>query len=382
MKEKYKTGAWADYYMGIKKIKPKSIDWQFLFIVGILLVFGLFILSSASFIAGQKKFNDQNYYLREQVLKGVLIGIISFFIFLKVPLGFLKKYSFFFLIFSIGILMLVFIPQLGLSHAGSTRWLQIGPISFQPSEILKLSFLIYLAARLESRQKDLEKFSHGLLPFLIVIGIIGLLLLMQPNFGTFTVIALSAAAVYFVAGGRVSHLALITFMGIAIFFVFIFLKPYGAERLKVFLDRGTDVAGSSYQINQAISSIGVGGLAGIGVNQNLHSAYLPEPIGDSIFAVLGEKLGLLGISFVLALYVLFAIFGYRIAIKSHDSFNKLLAVGITSWILIQSFINIAAISGLAPLTGVPLPFISYGSSGLVINIIGASIIANISRYIT
>ncbi len=382
MKEKYKIKALADCYMGIKKTKPKSIDWQFLVIVGVLLVFGLFILSSASFIAGQKKFNDQNYYLREQVLKGILIGIVSFFIFLKIPLGFLKKYSFFFLIFSIGLLMLVFIPQLGLSHAGSTRWLQIGPVSFQPSEILKLSFLIYLAAWLQSRQKDLGKFNSGLLPFLIVTGLIGLLLLMQPNFGTFAVIALSAAAVYFVAGGKVGHLALIAFIGIATFFVFIFLKPYGAERLRVFLDRGTDTAGSGYQINQAVSSIGVGGLTGVGTNQYLNSAYLPEPIGDSIFAVLGEKLGLFGISFALALYILFAIFGYRIAIRSHDSFSKLLAVGITSWILIQSFINVAAISGLAPLTGVPLPFISYGSSGLVINIIGAGIIANISRYTT
>lgn len=368
--------------MGIKKIKLKDIDWRFIVIIAVLLVFGLFVLSSASYIAGQKKFNDHNYYLREQVLKGVLIGLVSFFIFLKVPLGFLKKHSFFFLIFSIGILILVFIPQLGFSHAGSTRWLQIGPVNFQPSEILKLSFLIYLASWFESRQKELKNFSSGLLPFLLVTGIIGLLLLMQPNFGTFAVIAFSAAAVYFVAGGKISHLALTAFIGIMVFFIFIFLKPYGAERLRVFLDGGTDITGSGYQINQAVSSIGVGGLSGIGVNQNLHSAYLPEPIGDSIFAVLSEKLGLFGVSFSLALYTLFAIFGYRIALRSRDSFSKLLAVGITSWILIQSFINIAAISGLVPLTGVPLPFMSYGSSGLVINIIGVGIIANISRYNT
>ncbi|MBI2635655.1 MAG: cell division protein FtsW [Parcubacteria group bacterium] len=368
--------------MGIKNVKLKSIDFKFVVIVGILLVFGLFILSSASFIAGQKKFNDQNYYLREQLLKGVLIGIAGFFVFLKVPLGFLKKYSFLFLIFSIGILTLVFIPQLGLSHAGSTRWLAIGPVSFQPSEILKISFLIYLASWFESRQKELKDFSGGFLPFLMIIGIIGLLLLMQPNFGTFAVIALSAAAVYFVAGGKISHLALIAFIGVATFFIFIFLKPYGAERFKAFLNGGMDTAGSGYQINQAVSSIGVGGLTGIGLNQNLHSAYLPEPIGDSIFAVLGEKMGLFGISFALALYILFAIFGYSIAIRSQNSFNKLLAVGITSWILIQSFTNIAAISGLVPLTGMPLPFVSYGSSGLVINMIGAGIVANISRYTT
>lgn len=368
--------------MKFKKIKPKNIDPWFLAIIAAILIFGLFILSSASFIAGQKKFNDPNYFLKEQLLKGFLIGIAGFFVFSKIPLEFLKKYSFLFLILSLGLLMLVFFPQIGLSHSGSARWLQIGPVNFQPSEILKLSFLIYLASWFESRQKELTKFSGSLLPFLIIIGIIGVLLLMQPNVGTFGVIAFSAAAVYFAAGGKLNHLFLMGLIGIAAFFIFIFLKPYGAERFKVFLNPQNDVLGSAYQINQSLTSIGIGGLTGIGINQSLNSAYLPEPIGDSIFAVLAEKLGLLGISFAMALYLLLAFSGFRVAMKSSDSFSRLLAVGITSWILIQSFINITAISGIIPLTGIPLPFISYGSSGLVISLAGMGIIANISRYTT
>jgi len=138
--------------------------------------------------------------------------------------------------------------------------------------------------------------------------------------------------------------------------------------------------GAAYQINQAMASIGIGGITGIGINQSLVSPYLPETVGDSIFAVLGEKMGLFGISFSIILYLLFAVFGYRIAIKSPDYFSKLLAVGITTWIVAQSFINMASISGLVPLTGVPLPFMSYGSSGLVIGLVGAGIIANISRH--
>ncbi|MDO8743277.1 MAG: putative peptidoglycan glycosyltransferase FtsW [Candidatus Azambacteria bacterium] len=367
--------------MRVEKIKLKNIDRRFLIIVGLLLIFGLFMLFSASFITGAKKFNDPSYYLREQILKGVLIGLVGFFVFSRISLEFLKKYSFLFLIFSIGLLILVFFPELNFSHSGSTRWLSLGPLLFQPSEILKLAFLIYLASWMQARQKDIGGFSNGLLPFLIVIGIIGLLLLAQPNMGTFSVIAVSAAAIYFVAGGKLSHLGIMGLIGVVVLSAFIFFKPYAAERFKVFFNPQNDTSGAAYQINQSLTAIGVGGVGGIGIKQSLISPYLPETIGDSIFAVLGEKLGLFGISFSIILYLLFAIFGYRIAIKSPDYFSKLLTVGIVSWITAQSFINMAAISGLIPLTGVPLPFMSYGSSGLVVGLIGAGIIANISRRI-
>lgn len=367
--------------MKFKKIKQKNIDWKFLTVIISLLVFGLFILSSASFIVGEKKFGDPQYYLKDQLLKGVLVGIIGFIFFLKVPTATIKKYSFIFLIVSIGLLILVFFPRLGLSHSGSTRWFSFGPLTFQPGELLKLSFLIYLASWFESRQKDLQKFGSGLLPFLIVIGIVGFLLLMQPNMGTFSIIALSAVSVYFAAGGKLRHIIVTGFIGTVVFSTFIFLKPYGAERLKTFLNPQNDIRGAAYQINQALTSIGVGGLNGVGISQNLVSTYLPETIGDSIFAVLGEKLGLFGVSFVLLLYFLFAVFSFRIALKANDQFSKLLTVGITSYIIIQGFINIAAISGIIPLTGVPLPFFSYGSSAMVVNLAGAGIIANISRYV-
>ncbi len=367
--------------MKFKKIKPKNVDWQFLLIVISLLIFGLFILSSASFVVGEKKWNDPQYYLKEQLFKGVLIGVVSFFIFFKIPLEFLKKYSFILLIFSIGLLLLVFFPALGLSHSGSTRWLSFGSISFQPSEFLKLSFLIYLASWFDSRRDKLQKFNSGLLPFLIIIGIIGFLLFLQPNIGTFSIIALSAAATYFAAGGQSRHLVIIGLSGLILFSIFIFLKPYGTERVKTFLNPQNDIKGAAYQINQALTSIGAGGIGGIGINQNLVSTYLPETIGDSIFAVLAEKTGLLGVSFTLLLYFLFIIFSFRIALRSNEYFPKLLTISITSWIVIQSFINIAAISGIIPLTGVPLPFISYGGSAFVVNLAGAGIVANISRYI-
>ncbi|MBI5079571.1 cell division protein FtsW [Candidatus Wolfebacteria bacterium] len=366
--------------MKIKKIKSKNIDRGFLIVLGLILTFGLFVLFSASFMAGANKFNDPSYYLRQQLLKGGALGILGFLIFSKIPLEFLKKYGFIFLIFSIGLSILVFFPRFNFSYNGSSRWLDFGFFSFQPGELLKLSFLIYLASWLQSRQKDIRGLSSGFLPFLIVIGIIGLLLLMQPDLGTFSIIAISAIAAYFVAGGKVNHLFLIGVIGALALSVFIFLKPYAAKRFEVFLHPQNDVSGAGYQINQALAAIGIGGVSGIGIRQDLISPYLPETIGDSIFAVLGEKLGLFGISFALALYLLFAVFGYKIAMKSHDYFSKLLAVGITSWIVVQSFINIAAISGLVPLTGIPLPFMSYGGSSLAIGLAAAGIIANISRH--
>src|SRR3989344_259796 len=268
--------------MKFKKIKPKNIDWRFLVVVASLLIFGLFVLSSASFVVGEKKFGDPQHYLKEQLFKGVLIGVISFFIFLKIPLEILKKYSFVFLIFSIGLLIMVLFPKLGLSHSGSTRWLNLGPIAFQPSELLKLSFLIYLASWFESRRKELQKFNSGILPFSIIIGIIGFLLLIQPNMGTFSIIALSAVATYFAAGAKLRHLIIISVSGLVLFSVFIFLKPYGTERLKIFLNSQDDTSGGAYKFKQALTSIGGGGTGGIGINQNLVSTYLPETIGDSI----------------------------------------------------------------------------------------------------
>ena len=366
----------------ISKLKSRGIDPPFLILVGVLVIFGLLILYSASLSLGNKRFDNPNYYFKEQLLKGVLIGLVGFGLALKVPYQFFKKYSFIFLIASIALLILVFLPDVGFAFGGARRWVKLGPIFFQPAEIVKLTFLIYLAAWFEARRKDIGSAFGGLVPFLIIIGIIGVLLLAQPDMGTFGVIALSGLAMYWVAGGRNRHLGFIIALGIISFFALAWIAPYRWQRITVFLNHLENPQGSGYHINQALSAIGIGGIGGVGVGKARSSTYLPEAAGDSIFAVLGEKLGLFGTSFSIALYLLFAVFGYKIAMKSPDYFSKLLVTGITTWIVVQSFINMAAISGLVPLTGVPLPFMSYGSSGLIVSLMGAGIIANISRYTT
>lgn len=366
----------------ISKLKSRGIDPPFLIIVVALLIFGLFILYSASLSLGDRRFDNPTYYFREQLLKGVLLGVVGFLLALKVPYQFLKKYSFIFLIASIALLTLVFLPDIGFSFAGARRWVKLGPIFFQPSEIVKLAFLIYLAAWFEARRKDIGAALGGLVPFLIIVGIIGVLLMAQPDMGTFGVVALSGLAMYWVAGGRNRHLGFIVALGIISFFALAWIAPYRWQRVTSFSNPSADPQGSGYHINQAMSAIGIGGVGGVGIGNSRSSTYLPEAAGDSIFAVLAEELGLLGVSVTMLLYSFFGIRGYQLARQSPDYFSRLLIVGVTSWILIQSFINIASISGSFILTGVPLPFISYGGTALAVNLIAAGIIANISKYRT
>lgn len=366
----------------ISKLKSRGIDPPFLILVGVLVIFGLLILYSASLSLGNKRFDNPNYYFKEQLLKGVLIGLVGFGLALKVPYQFFKKYSFIFLIASIALLILVFLPDVGFAFGGARRWVKLGPIFFQPAEIVKLTFLIYLAAWFEARRKDIGSAFGGLVPFLIIIGIIGVLLLAQPDMGTFGVIALSGLAMYWVAGGRNRHLGFIIALGIISFFALAWIAPYRWQRITVFLNHLENPQGSGYHINQALSAIGIGGIGGVGVGKARSSTYLPEAAGDSIFAVLAEELGLLGVSVTMLLYLFFGVRGYQLARQSPDYFSRLLTVGVISWILIQSFINIASISGSFILTGVPLPFISYGGTALSTTLIAVGIVANISKYRT
>lgn len=364
------------------KIKVHKIDKAYLASIGFLLAFGILILSSASLNLGERNFGDATYYLRHQLFYGLTLGLLGFFLVSKIPYKFWRNYSFLFLIFSMGLLTLLFVPKLGIAFGGATRWLKIGFINFQPSEILKLAFLVYLASWFESRYRTDSNASHSLIPFLIIIALIGSLLILQPDMGTFGVIAVSAVLVYLMAGGKISHLAILAGIGILAFAVLVWVAPYRLDRLTIFLNPQKDPQGAGFHINQALTAIGVGGVGGVGLGRSKVSDYLPETIGDSIFAVIAEELGLLGVTITLLLYIFFGVRAYIIAKKSPDTFSRLLASGIAAWIFFQSFINAASISGLIPLTGVPLPFISYGSSSLVMSLMGAGILANISKYST
>ncbi len=361
-------------------MRKKKGDHIFLLILGGIILFGLAMLASASAVLSYESFGNSYGYLKHQVLVGLLPGLLLFWIASRIKYTALKKYSLFFLIFTIFLLFLLFLPGFGIETKGAARWIEISSFSFQPSELLKLTFILYLAAWLESRKKSLSSFSEGLVPFLVICSIIAALLISQPDVGTLMVILVIGAIVYFVAGGKISHLALSAVVGLISLSVLIYSEQYRLQRWTAFLNPDLDPLGSGYQIKQALIAIGSGGLFGLGFGMSRQKYnYLPEAMGDSIFAITAEELGFLGVTVLIILFVALAFFGLRIAKRSSTTFGKLLAVGIVSWISIQAFVNIGAISGLMPLTGITLPFISYGGSSMLVLLTASGILYNISK---
>ncbi len=364
-------------------------DYVFLSCVILLTVFGLVMLSSASSDLGKIKFNDTYYYLKHQILYGLSLGILGFLAGSLIYYRWWRKISVPLLLVSLFALALVFTP-LGFSHAGANRWLNLGPLSVQPAELLKFSFIIYLAAWLSAKK---EKNSHrqtnilsGYLPFLIICGLVSFLILIQPSTTSVIIIMASGLLIYFISGARLSFVFGTIFLTLIVLILIISITPYRLARVETYIknffgSETVDYQAQGYQIDQSKMAIGSGGLWGVGFGQSTTKfKYLPEPISDSIFAVIGEELGFIGAITLVGIFILLFFRGFIIAKKSRDQFAKLTVIGFISIIGIQAFINIAAISGLIPLTGVPLPFISYGGTSLAIFLTMSGVIVNISRY--
>lgn len=362
-------------------MKKANDNNLFFIIIPILIVFGLVMLSTASAVLSHYNKGDDYYYLKQQLLNGVIPGILFFFAAGYFPYRKLKALSLPIIIAAISLLALLFIPSLGVSIKGATRWLNLGFFTFQPSEITKLSFIIYLAAIFESGKKNISDLREKFIPFAAISGIICLLLALQPDLGTLGVIMGAALAVYLSAGAKLSHIAIITGIVAIAAVIIIFGFGYGLHRISVYLHPEADKLGAGYQISQAISIIGSGGYFGLGFGASQIKAgmRLPEPMGDSIFAIIAQELGFAGVITVISLFAVLGWYGFKIAKSAKDGFGALLATGIVSWILIQSFMNMSAISGLLPLTGVPLPFISYGGTSLVVLLTACGIVYNIQK---
>lgn len=357
-------------------------DYILIICVFALVVFGLVMLSSASSVLSYEQFGHNYYYLKHQLFYGVASGLVLLIVFSKIDYHKLRKFASFLLLATLVLLVLVFIPGLGFEYGGATRWISLGPITMQPTEIAKLTFLIYLATWLEKRERGVKDFSVGLLPFMTILGIISLLTILQPDIGTLTIIVLSAICVYFVAGAPLRHLAFLGAVSLGLFWLLVKIAPYRMARLTVFLNPEIDPQGIGYQINQALLAIGSGGLFGLGLGHSIQKHnYLPEVTGDSIFAVIAEELGFIRVLILVSLFLIFALRGFSIAKKAPDLYGRLLACGITSWIAFQAFINIAAMVAILPLTGIPLPFVSYGGTALISALAGVGILINISKQI-
>lgn len=347
--------------------------------VGVILVFGLIMLSSASSAIAYTKFSDGYYYFKHQLF-GLFLGILLFWFFSKVDYHFWKNYAFWFLVASILLLLLVFIPGLSAEYGQARSWINVFGFSLQPSEFVKLSFLLYLAAWLERRGKKLKDISQGTGPFVFVLSIIAILMILQPDIGTLSIIAATSLIVYFVGGGSKKHIIAIIIIGIISFVGLMQVKPYQKERFKCLMDPDYSSQDACYQINQSLIAVGSGGIWGRGLGASKQKfLYLPEVYGDSIFAIISEETGFILNAVLIFLYLLIFYRGAKIAQYAPDGFGQILAIGIVSWLTIQAIINIGGMINILPMTGVPLPFISYGGSAIIAALSAVGILVNISK---
>lgn len=364
-------------------MKSHAPDYVFLLSLAALLIFGLASLISASSVVSFRDYNDSYFKVKQQLLHGIIPGLLLFFIFFKLDYEKIKKITPIFMVVSFLLLVSVLIPGIGLSHGEARSWISFLGISFQPSELVKLSLILYLALLFSKRRKkDIQDFSKGFLPFIFLLSAVIILVLLQPDLGTAIVIALTALSLYILAGAKKSHLILIIAGGLVLFIVFMQIAPdYQKNRLISFLNPQYDTQGIGYHINQAFLAIGSGGFWGLGFGQSKQKfLYLPEVVGDSIFAIIAEELGFVICLAFVGLISFLAYRGFQIAKNSPDSFTLLATGGIISWFAIQNVVNIGAMVGLLPLTGVTLPLVSYGGSSMLVFLGAFGIIASISRY--
>ncbi|MCU0679915.1 MAG: putative lipid II flippase FtsW [Planctomycetes bacterium] len=355
-------------------------DKKLILVMAIISIFGLIMLSSASSVVAYARFGSSYHYLANQLI-GLFLGIISFLIISRIDYRRWKGYAFYFLVGSILLLLLVFIPGIAAEYGSARSWINILGFSLQPSEFVKLSFLFYLAAWLESRSKERDTDEHhGIWQFLIILGIIAFLVIKQPDAGTLFIISLVSLIVYFVGGAPFRNILFIVLAGALALIVMVSLKPYQADRFKCLKDPTFDSEKTCYQINQSLIAVGSGGVLGRGLGQSRQKfMYLPEVWGDSVFSVIGEELGFVFCVILMLLFLYLFYRGYLIAKKAPDVFGKILAIGISSWIMIQAFLNIGGMINLVPMTGVPLPFVSYGGSAILAVFTAMGVLVNISR---
>lgn len=348
----------------------------------LLLGLGLIALISASAVIGEQQHGDVYYFVKRQLLLGIFLGLIFAWIVSKINYRSLAKLSLILLISNVFLLLLGFIPALQPIGSQANRWLKIAFISFQPSEFIKVTYILFLASLLSRFSLDKRRKIH-IMPFIVFVfslAIIGAIIIQQPATGTLVVLALSSTMVYIVAGISATQFFSLVAIGISALGIIIKTTPYRAKRILSFLIPESDPLGRGYHIIQSLIGIGSGGLLGIGFGRSIQKFnYLPESHTDAIFSIIAEEFGFLGSFIIIILFVFLISIGLKIARRAPDSLGRFLAIGLTCNIGFQAFINIAAMSQTLPMTGIPLPFISYGGSSMVTTLISIGILSNIAK---
>ncbi len=359
----------------------RSIDRTFLIMTAFLVLFGTFIFVSASMGLLTREGPNYSSIIFNQFVFGLLLGGVFLFATLRIPYGFWKKQALTIFISAIVLNLLVFVPHVGAMHGGARRWIEIFGMSFQPSEALKIGFVIFFAAWLSAAKSKVATFKQGTLPLLILFAVVGCILLGQRDTDTYGVIIVTGLAMFVSSGGKGKHVAAIILTGLIALGAVVALRPYVLERVLTFINPARDPLGSGYQIQQSLIAIGSGRLFGRGFGQSIQKFnYLPEPMGDSIFAVAAEEFGFIGSALLVVFFVLFSLRGLKIAGRAPDLFSRNLVIGIIMLIITQSFLNIGAMVGVLPLSGTPLLFISQGGTALLFALAEVGIVLNVSKY--
>lgn len=334
---------------------------------------------SSSAVKGYVQYDDPYHFLKMEVI-WVTLGLAAMLLAIRVDLRYVRQWAKPALILAIVLLIMVKIPGVGRRVNGADRWIGLGPLSVQPSEVIKLAMVLVMSHTLAIDPYKIKSFRKGLLPVLGLLGLIAGLIMLQPDLGTTLAVAGTTFFMLIAAGARVSHLMALGGTGLALVVAAIAAAPYRMNRIVAFLDPWADPQGKGYQTIQALLALGPGGLFGLGLGQSKQKfLYLPENHTDFIFAMIGEELGFVGATLVILLFFLFAWRGFRVAMGAPDAFTGFLAVGLTAMVIIQAMINMGVVSGVLPVTGITLPFLSYGGTSLVFTLLGVGVLLNISR---
>lgn len=364
--------------VNIPDARRQGIDGWVLFSVLSLACIGFIMVYSSSIGQAYALNAGPLFFLKREILfTGV--GLVALIVGARLDYKLWRTFSRPLAIGCLLLLIAVLMPHIGASALGAQRWFRIGFVSIQPSEITKLVLAIYMAHWLSTRGNKIGNFRSSSMPFGIMLGIACLLVLAQPDMGTATIIGVSMVAVYYIAGARFSHLVVGLGVSVMLALMALSVAGYRTARIAAWFDPGKYKATAGYQIIHSLYALGSGGLTGVGLGNSMQKYNLPAPYTDGIFAITAEELGFLGAATILALFVIFAYRGFKIAQNAPEAFGRLLAVGITSIIVVQAFLNIAVVSGVVPFTGVPLPFISFGGSSLITSMLSVGILLNISR---
>lgn len=358
-------------------IKAREIDKLLIITTLLLLAAGFIMIYSTTYIMALKRYGNEYLFVKRHLISG-LIAFAGFYAAMRIPYHTYKKFVYPLLIVSVILLILVLIPGIGYTAGGARRWLKIGSFTFQPSELAKLSVIIYLAYSLSKKYEKIKSFEIGFLPHIIIAGSILLLIYFENDFGGTVSLGALVIIMMAAAGVRLRYIFALSLPIVLLIYYIIMKKGYILSRIMVFLDPWKDPQKTGWQIIQSFLAFGVGGIWGVGLGEGKQKLfYLPEAHTDFIFSVIGEELGLIGVGIIISLYLLFLVSGIRISLTASDLYGTYLALGITLLVSLQAVVNMAVVTGLLPTKGLALPFISYGGSSLLINMIGVGILLNI-----